>query len=128
MSVMWKNKEGLNEMDDREYRKERDKIVEDIHALEVEINKLNDVCDRLWDVKEKARDNLEMFRSVSEPVNIGKNSAEMISTPQKKAVPDNEEKIVDMQPKKTQVNQFCPYCGASVNGQKFCGLCGKRVN
>ena len=96
-------------MDDREYRKERDKIVEDIHALEVEINKLNDVCDRLWDVKEKARDNLEMFRSVSEPVNIGKNSAEMISTPQKKAVPDNEEKIVDMQPKKTQVNQFCPY-------------------
>ena len=50
MSVMWKNKEGLNEMDDREYRKERDKIVEDIHALEVEINKLNDVCDRLWDV------------------------------------------------------------------------------
>ena len=95
---MWKNKEGLNEMDDREYRKERDKIVEDIHALEVEINKLNDVCDRLWDVKEKARDNLEMFRSVSEPVNIGKNSAEMISTPQKKAVPDNEEKIVDMQP------------------------------
>lgn len=109
MSVMWKNKEGLNEMDDREYRKERDKIVEDIHALEVEINKLNDVCDRLWDVKEKARDNLEMFRSVSEPVNIGKNSAEMISTPQKKAVPDNEEKIVDMQPKKTQVNQFCPY-------------------
>ena len=128
MSVMWKNKEGLNEMDDREYRKERDKIVEDIHALEVEINKLNDVCDRLWDVKEKARDNLEMFRSVSEPVNIGKNSAEMISTPQKKAVPDNEEKIVDMQPKKTQVNQFCPYCGASVNGQKFCGHCGKRVN
>lgn len=72
MSVMWKNKEGLNEMDDREYRKERDKIVEDIHALEVEINKLNDVCDRLWDVKEKARDNLEMFRSVSELVNIGK--------------------------------------------------------
>ncbi len=128
MSVMWKNKEGLNEMDDREYRKERDKIVEDIHALEVEINKLNDVCDRLWDVKEKARDNLEMFRSVSELVNIGKNSAEMISTPQKKAVPDNEEKIVDMQPKKTQVNQFCPYCGASVNGQKFCGQCGKRVN
>ena len=128
MSVMWKNKEGLNEMDDREYRKERDKIVEDIHALEVEINKLNDVCDRLWDVKEKARDNLEMFRSVSEPVNIGKNSAEMISTPQKKAVPDNEEKIVDMQPKKTQVNQFCPYCGASVNGQKFCWQCGKRVN
>ena len=128
MSVMWKNKEGLNEMDDREYRKERDKIVEDIHALEVEINKLNDVCDRLWDVKEKARDNLEMFRSVSELVNIGKNSAEMISTPQKKAVPDNEEKIVDMQPKKTQVNQFCPYCGASVNEQKFCGQCGKRVN
>ena len=39
-------------MNDREYRKERDKIVEGIHDLEVEINKLSDVCDRLWDVKE----------------------------------------------------------------------------
>ena len=128
MSVMWKNKEGLNEMNDREYRKERDKIVEGIHDLEVEINKLSDVCDRLWDVKEKARDNLEMFQSVSEQENIGKKPAETISAPQKKAVPDNEEKIVGMQLKKTQVNQFCPYCGASVNGQKFCGQCGKRVN
>ena len=128
MSVMWKNKEGLNEMNDREYRKERDKIVEDIHDLEVEINKLSDVCDRLWDVKEKARDNLEMFQSVSEQGNIGKKPAETISAPQKKAVPYNEEKIVGMQLKKTQVNQFCPYCGASVNGQKFCGQCGKRVN
>lgn len=125
---MWKNKEGLNEMNDREYRKERDKIVEGIHDLEVEINKLSDVCDRLWDVKEKARDNLEMFQSVSEQGNIGKKPAETISAPQKKAVPDNEEKIVGMQLKKTQVNQFCPYCGASVNGQKFCGQCGKRVN
>lgn len=125
---MWKNKEGLNEMNDREYRKERDKIVEGIHDLEVEINKLSDVCDRLWDVKEKARDNLEMFQSVSEQENIGKKPAETISAPQKKAVPDNEEKIVGMQLKKTQVNQFCPYCGASVNGQKFCGQCGKRVN
>lgn len=125
---MWKNKEGLNEMNDREYRKERDKIVEGIHDLEVEINKLSDVCDRLWDVKEKARDNLEMFQSVSEQGNIGKKPAETISAPQKKAVPDNEEKIVDMQLKKTQVNQFCSYCGASVNGQKFCGQCGKRVN
>ena len=125
---MWKNKEGLNEMNDREYRKERDKIVEDIHDLEVEINKLSDVCDRLCDVKEKARDNLEMFQSVSEQGNIGKKPAETISAPQKKAVPDNEEKIVGMQLKKTQVNQFCPYCGASVNGQKFCGQCGKRVN
>lgn len=115
-------------MNDREYRKERDKIVEGIHDLEVEINKLSDVCDRLWDVKEKARDNLEMFQSVSEQGNIGKKPAETISAPQKKAVPDNEEKIMDMQPKKTQVNQFCPYCGASVNGQKFCGQCGKRVN
>lgn len=128
MSVMWKNKEGLNEMNDREYRKERDKIVEGIHDLEVEINKLSDVCDRLWDVKEKARDNLEMFQSVSEQGNIGKKPAETISAPQKKVVPDNEEKIVGMQLKKTQVNQFCPYCGASVNGQKFCGQCGKRVN
>ena len=65
---------------------------------------------------------------VSEQGNIGKKPAETISAPQKKAVPDNEEKIVGMQLKKTQVNQFCPYCGASVNGQKFCGQCGKRVN
>lgn len=115
-------------MNDREYKKERDKIVEDIHDLEVEINKLSDVCDRLWDVKEKARDNLEMFQTVSEPVNIRKNPVETISVPQTKAVPEKEEKTVDMQPKKTQVNQFCPYCGASVNGQKFCGQCGKRVN
>lgn len=125
---MWKNKEGLNKMNDREYRRERDKIVEDIHALEVEINKMDDVCERLWDVKEKARDNLEMFQSVSEPVNIRKNPAETISAPQTKAVPEKEEKTVDMQPEKKQVNQFCPYCGASVNGQKFCGQCGKRVN
>lgn len=125
---MWKNKEGLNEMDDREYRKERDKIVEDIHALEVEINKLNDVCDRLWDVKEKARDNLEMFQSVNELVKIRENPAETISESQKKVVSEKEEKTVDMQPEKKQVNQFCPYCGASVNGQKFCGQCGKQVN
>ena len=124
MSVMWKNKEGLNEMDDREYRKERDKI----HALEVEINKLNDVCDRLWDVKEKARDNLEMFQSVNELVKIRENPAETISESQKKVVSEKEEKTVDMQPEKKQVNQFCPYCGASVNGQKFCGQCGKQVN
>lgn len=125
---MWKNKEGLNEMDDREYRKERDKIVEDIHALEGEINKLNDVCDRLWDVKEKARDNLEMFQSVNELVKIRENPAETISESQKKVVSEKEEKTVDMQPEKKQVNQFCPYCGASVNGQKFCGQCGKQVN
>ena len=26
------------------------------------------------------------------------------------------------------IRDSCPYCGASVNGQKFCGQCGKRVN
>lgn len=115
-------------MNNTEYREERNKIVENIHALEAEINKLNDLCDRLWEAKEKARDNLEMFQSVSEPINNRKNPAETTSELQKNVVPKNEEKTIDMQPKQTQVNLFCPYCGASVNGQKFCGQCGKQVN
>ena len=39
-----------------------------------------------------------------------------------------EDKSEISQEKKTQINQFCPYCGAKVKGMRFCGQCGKRVN
>jgi len=39
-----------------------------------------------------------------------------------------EDKSEISQDKKTQINQFCPYCGAVVKGMQFCGQCGKRVN
>ena len=39
-----------------------------------------------------------------------------------------EDKSEISQDKKTQINQFCPYCGAEVKGMRFCGQCGKRVN
>ena len=39
-----------------------------------------------------------------------------------------EDKSEISQDKKTQINQFCLYCGAVVKGMQFCGQCGKRVN
>ena len=130
-------------MNDTEYRESCREIEKNIHTLETEINALNDECERLWDLKEKGRNNLQMSSLGNNPVVVEKTQVDManespiMDTPQDRKAEDKPEisqdkKAEDMseisQDKKTQINQFCPYCGAEVRGMRFCGQCGKRVN
>lgn len=130
-------------MNDTEYRESCREIEKNIHTLETEINALNDECERLWDLKEKGRNNLQMSSLGNKPVVVEKTQVDMakespiMDTPQDRKAEDKPEisqdkKAEDMseisQDKKTQINQFCPYCGAEVRGMRFCGQCGKRVN
>ena len=118
-------------MNDTEYRESCREIEKNIHTLETEINALNDECERLWDLKEKGRNNLQMSSLGNKPVVVEKTQVDMakespiMDTPQDKKAEDMSEISQD---KKTQINQFCPYCGAEVRGMRFCGQCGKRVN
>ena len=126
-------------MNDTEYRESCREIEKNIHTLETEINALNDECERLWDLKEKGRNNLQMSSLGNKPVVVEKTQVDMakespiMDTPQdRKPEISQDKKAEDMseisQDKKTQINQFCPYCGAEVRGMRFCGQCGKRVN
>mgnify|MGYP004493310337 CR=1 FL=1 len=133
-------------MNDTEYRESCRKIEKNIHTLEAEINALNDECERLWDLKEKGRNNLQMSSLGNKPVVVEKTQGDMakespiMDTPQDRKAEDKSEISQDKkdkkaedtseisQDKKTQINQFCPYCGAEVRGMRFCGQCGKRVN
>lgn len=103
-----------------------EKIVKDKHALETEINGLENECGRLRDLKEKFRDSLEIIQPISTSVDFIENPIETVKDSQTDIYYQREEKIEDN--KKTRVNQFCPYCGASVKGLRFCGQCGKKVN
>ena len=130
-------------MNDTEYRESCREIEKNIHMLESEINALNDECERLWDLKEKGRNNLRMSSLENNPVFVKKVQDDVeketprVDTPQEKKVEDKpeilqEKKVEDgseiSQDEKTLINQFCPYCGAKVRGMRFCGQCGKRVN
>ena len=47
-----------------------EKIVKDKHALETEINGLENECGRLRDLKEKFRDSLEIIQPISTSVDF----------------------------------------------------------
>lgn len=129
-------------MNDTEYKESCKEIEKNIHILEFEIKELNDECERLWDLKEKGRNNLRMSFLEDNPVLVKKvqNDVEKESpitdTPQNKKAEAKPESLQDkkaedrseVSPDKKTINQFCPYCGAAVKGMRFCGQCGKRVN
>ena len=106
-------------MNDTEYRERCRELEKNIHMLESEVNVLNNECEKLSDLKEKSRNSLQMSPFGNDPIFVEKAQVNM-----EKEIPT----IGKSQDKKTQINQFCPYCGAVVKGMRFCGQCGKRVN
>ena len=118
-------------MNDTEYRERCRELEKNIHMLESEVNVLNNECERLSDLKEKSRNSRQMSSLGNDPIFVEKAQVDMekeiptISKSQDKKTEDSSEISQD---KKTQINQFCPYCGAVVKGMRFCGQCGKRVN
>ena len=116
-------------MKEIEYRESCREIEKNIHILESEIKALNDECERLWDFKEKGRSNLRTFSLENNPVFVKKVRDDVEKETPIMYTPQNEkDKSEISQDKNTQINQFCPYCGAEVSGMRFCGKCGKRVN
>ena len=109
-------------MNNTEYRERCRELENNIHMLESEVNVLNNECERLSDLKEKSRNSLQMSSFGDNPIFVEKAQVDMEK--EKKT----EDKSEISQDKKTQINQFCPYCGAEVKGMRFCGQCGKRVN
>ena len=95
-------------MNDTEYRERCRELEKNIHMLESEVNVFGDNPIFV----EKAQVDME-----KELPTIGKSQDKK-----------TEDKSEISQEKKTQINQFCPYCGAKVKGMRFCGQCGKRVN
>ena len=133
MPALRKRKKGISRMNDTEYRERCRELEKNIHMLESEVNVLNNECERLSDLKEKHRNSLQMSSLGNDPIPIFVEKAQVdmekeiptISKSQDKKTEDSSEISQD---KKTQINQFCPYCGAVVKGMRFCGQCGKRVN
>ena len=118
-------------MTDTEYRERCRELEKNIHMLESEVNVLNNECERLSDLKEKSRNSLQMSSFGDNPIFVEKAQVNMekeIPTIGKSQDKKTEDKSEISQEKKTQINQFCPYCGAKVKGMRFCGQCGKRVN
>ena len=116
-------------MNDSEYRERCRELEKNIHMLESEVNVLNNECERLSDLKEKSRNSLQMSSFGDNPIFVEKAQVNMekeIPTIGKSQDKKTEDKSEISQEKKTQINQFCPYCGAK--GMRFCGQCGKRVN
>lgn len=107
------------------------RVRKNIHMLESEVNVLNNECERLSDLKEKSRNSLQMSSFGDNPIFVEKAQVDMekeIPTIGKSQDKKTKDKSEISQDKKTQINQFCPYCGAEVKGMRFCGQCGKRVN
>lgn len=118
-------------MNDTEYRERCRELENNIHMLEAEVDVLNNECERLSDLKEKHRNSLLMSSLGNDPTFVEKAQVDMekeIPSIDKSQDKKTEDKSEISQDKKTQINQFCPYCGAVVKGMRFCGQCGKRVN
>lgn len=131
MPALRKGKKGISSMNDTEYRERCRELEKNIHMLESEVDVLNNECERLSDLKEKHRNSLLMSSLGNDSTFVEKAQVDMekeIPTIDKSQDKKTEDKSEISQDKKTQINQFCPYCGAVVKGMRFCGQCGKRVN
>ena len=124
-------KEGISSMNDTEYRERCRELEKIIHMLESEVNVLNNECEKLLDLKERVEIvcrcllvGIIRYLWKNAQVNMEKEIPTIGKSQDKKT----EDKSEISQDKKTQINQFCPYCGAVVKGMQFCGQCGKRVN
>lgn len=109
-------------------------ITKEIENMESEIEKLNDYCNKLWVLKEKKRMELKtgMQRHQTSVNETTENVKEAVWVKNNQRMKQEEDicqkKQINPQSNKGMFNQFCPYCGASVNGMRFCGQCGKKVN
>ncbi|MBS7049412.1 MAG: hypothetical protein KH160_05445 [Ruminococcus sp.] len=92
-------------------------VTEEIDDLRNEMKKLDDYCDELWELKEKKRINLK--------INIQRDQTVLTK---EVSIDSGHNEQIDVKNEENKVNTFCPYCGAFVNGMKFCGKCGKQVN
>ena len=118
----------------RNMQKSEVEITKEIKNLENEIEKLDDCCNTLWVLKEKKR--ME-FKANMRKHQVGVNKTTgniretvVVRNNQKKKQEGDiyQKKQIDQKSNRTRINRFCPYCGASVNGMRFCGQCGNKVN
>lgn len=116
------------------YGRNMQKSEVEITNLENEIEKLDDCCNTLWVLKEKKR--ME-FKANMRKHQVGVNKTTgniretvVVRNNQKKKQEGDiyQKKQIDQKSNRTMINRFCPYCGASVNGMRFCGQCGNKVN
>ena len=115
-------------------QKSEAEITKEIESLESEIKKLDDYCNRLWILKEKKRMEFKtsMQRhqaSVNETIENVEETVEVKNNQKREQKEDSyQKKQINQQSNKKVVNRFCPYCGAPVNGMRFCGQCGNKVD
>lgn len=118
----------------RNIQKSEVEITKEIKNLENEIEKLDDCCNTLWVLKEKKRmefkANMQKHQaSVNKTTgNIGETVVVRNNQKKKQEGDIYQKKQIDQKSNRTMINRFCPYCGASVNGMRFCGQCGNKVN
>lgn len=96
------------ETKEKELAKTLVKTSEEIDALEAE-------CEALWNKKETMRRNLQAAGNVKNDIQG--------HVPDLQKTADEKKKHVNL-----GLNQYCPKCGAFVNGEVYCGKCGAKVN